>query len=81
MIVETFSYQHAYSIQHFYLIFKKFPSNMLIPSNTLNRKSRVPEATLYSDCVSMGSMGSVEPMDFESLVPEPMDFEGGFHKI
>ena len=34
-----------------------------------------------SDCVSMGSMGSVEPMDFESLVPEPMDFEGGFHKI
>ena len=29
----------------------------------------------------MGSMGSVEPMDFESLVPEPMDFEGGFHKI
>ena len=36
---------------------------------------------LGSDCVSMGSMGSVEPMDFESLVPEPMDFEGGFHKI
>ena len=34
-----------------------------------------------SDCVSMGSMGSVEPIDFESLVPEPMDFEGGFHKI
>ena len=29
----------------------------------------------------MGSMGSAEPMDFESLVPEPMDFEGGFHKI
>ena len=28
-----------------------------------------------SDCVSMGSMGSVEPIDFEIRVLEPMDFE------
>ena len=41
LIVQSFSYQHAYSNQHFYLIFKKFPSNMLIPSNSLNGNSRV----------------------------------------
>ena len=57
MIVETFSYQHAYSIQHFYLIFKKFPSNMLIPSNTLNRKSRVLTA-LYLEGVQNYSPSS-----------------------
>ena len=28
-----------------------------------------------SGCVSMGSMGSVEPMEFWRWVPEPMDFE------
>ena len=30
---------------------------------------------MNSDCVSMGSMGSVEPIDFEIMVLEPMDFE------
>ena len=28
-----------------------------------------------SGCISMGSIGSVEPMDFQKKVPEPMDFE------
>ena len=28
-----------------------------------------------SGCVSMGSMGSAEPMEFWRRVPEPMDFE------
>ena len=46
-----------------------------------SRPFNVVTQSIFSDCVSMGSMGSVEPMDFESLVPEPMDFEGGFHKI
>ena len=33
-------------------------------------------ATVYfSGCVSMGSMGSAEPMEFWRRVPEPMDFE------
>ena len=32
-------------------------------------------ATLFSGCVSMGSMGSAQPMVFQMRVPEPMDFE------
>ena len=28
-----------------------------------------------SGCVSMGSMGSPEPMEFQKKVPESMDFE------
>ena len=34
--------------------------------------------TCDSGCVSMGSMGSAEPMDFQKGVPEPMDFEKNF---
>ena len=30
---------------------------------------------IYSGCVSMGSMGSVEPIEFRRWVPEPMDLE------
>ena len=31
--------------------------------------------TVIRGCVSMGSMGSAEPMEFWKRVPEPMDFE------
>ena len=36
---------------------------------------------LSSGCVSMGSMGSSEPMEFQKGVPEPMHFEHTVMKI
>ena len=33
------------------------------------------QVNISRDCVSMGSMGSAEPMDFKVRLLEPMDFE------